>query len=71
MSDKLKTGPVVSEAVDKLMKKYYYEDGYTFGRDAFFELLKAEHPENHPSKRDVNKWLKSQKLHQLYAYFNH
>ena len=49
MSDKLKTGPVVSEAVDKLMKKYYYEDGYTFGRDAFFELLKAEHPENHPS----------------------
>ena len=26
MSDKLKTGPVVSEAVDKLMKKYYKVD---------------------------------------------
>ena len=66
MTDKLKKGLKVSESVDKILKKYYYEDGYTFGRDALFKLLKEDLPAKHPSKRDINKWLKSQKLHQLY-----
>mgnify|MGYP003318688331 CR=1 FL=1 len=39
MTDKLKKGLKVSESVDKILKKYYYEDGYTFGRDALFKLL--------------------------------
>ena len=38
MSDKLKTGPVVSEAVDKWMKKYYLSGacglGQSRGREA-------------------------------------
>ena len=44
----MKAGEVSDEAKVKL-KKTYYDEGKTYGRDALFEYLKNRYPSSHPS----------------------
>lgn len=57
----------VSAKSQKTLKTYYYEKGFTYGRDGLFELLKKKQPKSHPSKEEIELWLKQQKIAQLYA----
>ena len=57
----------VSAKSQKTLKTYYYEKGFTNGRDGPFELLKKKQPKSHPSKEEIELWLKQQKIAQLYA----
>ena len=53
----------VSNKSQKTLKTYYYEKGFTYGRDG---MLKKQ-PKSHPSKEEIELWLKQQKIAQLYA----
>ena len=64
---KMKNGQV-SEQAEKLLKKTYYDDKVTFGRDGLYEYLKRKHPDDHPSTREIQNWLKKQELHQIYQF---
>ena len=57
----------VSPRSEKTLNTYYYEKGFTYGRGGFFELLKKKLPKSHPSKEEIELWLKQQKIAQLYA----
>ena len=57
----------VSPRSEKTLNTYYYEKGFTYGRDGLFELLKKKQPKSHPSKEEIELWLKQQKIAQLYA----
>ena len=57
----------VSAKSQKTLKTYYYEKGFSYGRDGLFELLKKKQPKSHPSKEEIELWLKQQKIAQLYA----
>ena len=57
----------VSAKSQKTLKTYYYDKGFTYGRDGLFELLKKKQPKSHPSKEEIELWLKQQKIAQLYA----
>ena len=43
MSTRMKNGEISDGARDKL-KKTYYTEGKTYGRDALFEYLKSKYP---------------------------
>ena len=58
---------VISPEDRVMLKKAYYTDGYTFGRDALFHYMKKEYPDKHPSRRTIAKYLSNQKLHQEYG----
>lgn len=47
-----------------ILKKLYYEDKFMFGRDKLFDNLKKM--PNHPTQKQINQWLKNQKIHQLF-----
>ena len=49
---------------EQLINRIYYDEGYTLGRNNLFNKLKTY--KNHPSERQVGRWLKEQKLNQLY-----
>ena len=51
---------------ENMISKLYYQDGYTLGRTNLFEVLKAKHKTTGPSERHVGRWLKDQKLNQLF-----
>ena len=57
----------VSPRSEKTLNTYYYENGFTYSRDGLFELLKKKQPKSHPSKEEIELWLKQQKIAQLYA----
>ena len=65
MSGRMKNG-MISDRSKKILETYYYERGYTFGRDALHHLLQKRLPDTHPSKEEIELWLKNQRLHQLY-----
>ena len=46
---------VISPEDRAMLKKAYYTDGYTFGRDALFHYMKKEYPDKHPSRRTIAK----------------
>jgi len=52
-----------ADPAEDVLKEYYYEKGYVFGRDKLFKTLQAD---GHKiSRATVDKWLKKQKLYQL------
>ena len=51
---------------EKMLSSMYYNQGYTLGRTNLFEVLKAKHKTDAPSERQVGRWLKDQKLNQLF-----
>lgn len=59
----------VSKEDAKKLKKAYYDEGYVFGRDNLYHIMKQKYPDENerPSRRTVMKWLKKQKLHQVYG----
>ena len=57
----------MSPRSEKTLNNYYYEKGFTHGMDGLFELLKKKQPKSHPSKEEIELWLKQQKIAQLYA----
>ena len=57
---------VLSDNHEKLLQTYYYDKGYTIGRDNLYRIIVKENPTNHPTRREVMAWLKEQELHQLY-----
>ena len=64
--DQQRTPPSDTQ-VDRIMKKEYYDKGITLGRDALFHHLMKQYPKKHPSIRQVNDWLKKQKIQQIFA----
>ena len=54
------------EMNEKRMKKLYYEDGFTLGRDTLYSVLKEKFPNDPPSKKQVGTWLRNQKIQQLF-----
>jgi len=58
---------VISSQSEKRLKKLYYEDGYTLGRDTLFSIVKQKYPSTHPSRREIAEFLKNQKLQQVYT----
>lgn len=64
---KIRNGKI-SEQAEKLLKKTYYDDKVTFGRDGLYEYLKRKHPNDHPSTREIQSWLQKQELHQIYQF---
>jgi len=51
---------------EQLLEDFYYDKGYTIGRDNLYKILVKEHPNEHPSRREVMAWLKDQETHQIY-----
>eukprot|EP01046_Picozoa_sp_COSAG06_P009457 COSAG06_NODE_495_length_15047_cov_11.349478_1_plen_465_part_00 len=51
---------------EKMISSLYYKQGYTLGRTNLFEVLQAKHKTEAPSERQVGRWLKDQKLNQLF-----
>lgn len=49
---------------ESIMKKIYYEDKFTFGRDKLFYKIKTEFPDSGISKRAIMFWLKNQEVYQ-------
>ena len=62
--DQGKEIPMTKKQSD-LIAKVYYKDGYVLGRQHLFDYLKTNY-KNFPSERQVGRWLKDQKLNQLY-----
>ena len=56
----------LTNAEEKLLETFYYEEGYTLGRDTLYEELVEKHPNTHPSRREVMRWLKDQEIYQRY-----
>ena len=56
----------ISAAHEQLLSDYYYRAGYTFGRDGLYRLLEEKSPDNHPSRRQIARWLSRQKIQQLF-----
>ena len=55
----------IPEESARLLSKEFYEEGYTFGRDALWHHMKSKYGvDRAPSRRDTMKWLKKQKLAQ-------
>lgn len=52
-----------TEEVDKLLNKLYYEEGHYNGRDKLYQVAKEQHPKI--IRKQVEDWLKAQKLYQL------
>ena len=52
----------VSPRSEKTLNTYYCERGFTCGRGGLFELLKKKQPKSHPSKEEIELWLKQQKI---------
>jgi transposase InsO family protein len=50
-------------AQERALIKAYYTDGYTLGRDALYYLLRQRMPVNHPTKHEINNFLKKQTVH--------
>jgi hypothetical protein len=50
---------------ENALKKMYYRDNLVFGRDKLYYELKQRMPIHYPVKRDINNWLKKQRVHQL------
>jgi hypothetical protein len=48
------------------LKKLYYSEKFMVGRDKLYEELKIRLPANFPSKNNINAWLKTQRVAQLY-----
>ena len=57
----------VKKSSQKTLEKFYYDEGITLGRDGLFHYIKTRMPQNHPTKREINAWLKQQEIQQLYA----
>lgn len=62
--------PITKEHED-LLAEYYYRDGYTFGRDGLFELVKNKNSNDHPTRRQIAEWLSRQKIQQLFTSIDH
>lgn len=58
---------VITKRDTAQLRKAYYEDHMTVGRDPMFYYLAKKYPDGHPTKRACGKWLKNQELQQLYA----
>lgn len=52
-----------AEEVDKLLNKLYYEEGHYNGRDRLYQIAKEQHSKI--TRKQVEDWLKAQKLYQL------
>lgn len=61
----------ITKEHEKMLSEYYYRDGYTFGRDGLFQLVKDKHPDNHPTRRQIANWLGKQKIQQLFTSIDH
>jgi len=64
--EKTTTPPNKKTLNETRMKKLYYEDGFTLGRDTLYSVLKEKFPKDPPSKKTVGTWLKNQKIQQLF-----
>ena len=49
---------------EEMLSDLYYDKRFLFGRDKLFAAVKYR--PNHPTQRQVNEWLKKQKVHQLH-----
>ena len=56
----------LTKVEENILKKFYYKEGYTLGRDTLYEEIREKHPTKHPSRREVMSWLKDQEIHQRY-----
>jgi transposase InsO family protein len=54
----------LNDEQEAIMKKIYYDDKFTFGRDKIFYKIKSEFPDSGISKRAVMFWLKTQEVYQ-------
>lgn len=57
----------ISKASEALLKKVYYDEGMTMGRDALFHYMTKKYPKTHPSKNEIEAWLNKQRLQQEFA----
>ena len=49
-----------------LMKDIYYDKKLFFGRDKLFRYLQDNHPDSNISRRQLDRWLKSQATHMIH-----
>ena len=57
----------LSARKEKILKTYYYELGYTYGRDALYYVLRKKYQaKSCPTKEEISEWMGNQKLVQLY-----
>lgn len=59
------TPPLTSTQLE-ILNKEFYTNKNLFGRDKLYFLLRDKYPKNHPSRRQINEWLKLQEINQLY-----
>ncbi len=52
---------------ENFLKNLYYTDGYTRGRDALWNFIRDNHPEQKISRRAIADFLSKQETHQLFA----
>lgn len=67
--DQAEQNLIVSKEDAKKLSKAYYDEGFVFGRDNLYHIMKTKYPkkEDRPSRRTVMKWLKKQKIHQEFS----
>ncbi len=51
--------------VDHILKKIYNDEGNFLGRNGLFYIVKKRVPKSHPSKNQIEGWLKRQEVAQL------
>ena len=60
--------PTFTDTQETLLKKVYYVGNHTFGRDGLHcYMKKVKTYSQTPSVRQINNWLKRQRLSQLYT----
>jgi transposase InsO family protein len=57
----------LTQAQEEFLKNLYYEQGYTRGRDALWNYIRDNHPDQKISRRAIADWLSNQQTHQLFA----
>ena len=58
--------PPLTKPQEAALKKTYYDDNYSFGRDKLWRYLRENKPELKISRRQVWGWLSKQETHQRY-----
>ena len=74
MSKYEKDNIIMSEKLQALMEKLYYEEGYTLGKDALFSVLEAKQSDAEkkgkkmqiPTRIQLQHWLNKQELQQRF-----
>lgn len=56
----------MSDKVRDTLKRLFYEESYTVGRDQLWDLVKEELPDDDIPRAMVSDWLERQELYQLY-----